>query len=264
MCARRILGKRVNPNSQASWLEGLDFAGVYSDWVFEQTKPYLGPSILEIGCGRGTYTTRLAQAATRVVAIDIDEGFVKATRGATSALSNVEVRQADVSREPFDEKFDTVFMLDVLEHIAEDRALLAKLARTLRPGGRLVVKVPAFNWLFGPLDQAVGHRRRYSRAALSRDLVASGFGPPDIWYFNAAAIPGWWLNGVVLRRTMAPSTQISLFERVLPLVKAVDRFARPFAGLSLFGVAKSATTEIRSLLTPVPLGLVTCVQFTPS
>lgn len=228
----------MQSNPQVSWLRELDRAEAYSDWVFAQAKPHLGRRVLEVGCGRGTYTRRLARTVDSVVAVDIDQDCASAAQRATLALANVEVRRADVSRESFAAEFDTVLLLDVLEHIKDDGALLRKLRRALRPGGQLVVKVPAFAWLYGAVDRAVGHRRRYSRATLCGDLIAAGFAAPTVWHFNAAAIPGWWVNSVLLKREEAPPAQLSAFVRLLPLVKTIDRATRSFAGLSLFAVAR--------------------------
>jgi SAM-dependent methyltransferase len=227
----------VAPHPQTFWLEELDRVDVFSQWVFEQAKPHLGGSILEVGCGHGTYTKRLAATGERVVALDIDDRFVTAARQATRDLPNVEVRRADATMEVFREQFDSILMLDVLEHIADDGAILRKLLEALRPGGSLILKVPAFEWLFGSMDVAVGHCRRYSKAKLAHTLVDAGFQPPQIWHFNAAAIPGWWLNGVVFRRVVPPQTHLSWFGRILPVVKAVDRLASAYVGLSLFAVA---------------------------
>jgi len=222
---------------QAFWLEQLEQGSSYTRWVFDEMRPYLGRAILEVGCGHGTYTKYLAERAERVVALDIDESFVAAARRATQGAKNVQVRCADATTEAFDTGFDTAIMLDVLEHIEQQQEMLKKLHAVLKPGGSVIVKVPAFSWLFGAMDRAVGHHRRYTRASLSSALCDAGFVAPKVWYFNAASIPGWWLNGVVLGRETPPSGQLSMFERVLPIVRAVDRVAKPFVGLSMFGVA---------------------------
>ncbi|MGC4094734.1 MAG: class I SAM-dependent methyltransferase [Polyangiaceae bacterium] len=223
---------------QSFWLEQLERGSRYSNWVFGEAKPYLGASILEVGCGCGTYTTHFAKLAQRVVALDIDQDFVAAAKLVTSGMANVEVRCADATKEHFEQGFDSAVMLDVLEHIEGEQEMLAKLRDVLKPGGHIVVKVPAFSWLFGAMDRAVGHHRRYTRSTLAKALTDAGFQDPKTWYFNAASIPGWWLNGVVLRRETPPSGQLSLFDRLLPVIRSVDRLAKPFVGLSIFGVAR--------------------------
>jgi hypothetical protein len=105
-----------------------------------------------------------------------------------------------------------------------------------------VLKVPAFEWLYGTMDRALGHHRRYSRELLSRRLLDCGFRSPRVWYFNAASIPGWWLNGAFLRRTIPPASQLSAFETLLPLLKGLDRVTSRWAGLSLFAVAEKPSS----------------------
>jgi SAM-dependent methyltransferase len=223
---------------QSFWLERLDRAGAYIDWVFEEARPHLGSSILEVGCGTGTYTTLFGRTGARVLAMDLEDAFVQAARSTTSAMPNVEVRQGDVTTAVWDRDFDTVVMLDVLEHLDDDRAMLQRLHHAMRPGGRILLKVPAFAWLHGSLDDAVGHRRRYDRRTLERVLEQAGFSAARTWYFNALAIPGWWLNGSVLRRPTPPAAQLELLDRLVPIFRAVDRVTRPVVGLSLFGVAQ--------------------------
>lgn len=228
----------ISPDPQALWLEQLGRADGFAGWVFDQMRPHLAGNVLEVGCGHGTYTRLLAGAATSVVALDLEESFVRAAQAATANLDNVSVSVGDATDDTHVAEFDTVVMLDVLEHIADDAAVLRKLGRALRPGGRLIVKVPAFGWLHGAVDDAVGHHRRYTRANLSSTLEDSGFTPKRVWYFNAAAIPGWWLNGVVMRRATPPGAQLALFNKALPLIKIMDRLVAPFVGLSLFAVAQ--------------------------
>jgi SAM-dependent methyltransferase len=223
---------------QAFWLENLDGADRYVDWVFDETRPYLGRHILEIGCGTGTYTAMLGATGARVVAMDLDEEFVRAARAATAHLGNVEVRQGDVTLQRWETGFDTIVMFDVLEHLRDDTAMLQGLRDALRPGGRLILKVPAFRWLHGSLDEAVGHYRRYNRRSLGALLSDVGFARSNAWYFNAVAVPGWWLNGRLLRRATPPAGQLKLMNRLVPVMRAVDKVTRPVVGLSLFAVAE--------------------------
>jgi SAM-dependent methyltransferase len=223
---------------QSFWLQHLDGASAYIDWVFQQVRPQVGGAILEVGCGTGTYTALLGGTGARVVAMDLDPGFVREARSATATMKNVDVRLGDVTTAEWESEFDTVVMLDVLEHLDDDTAMLRALCRGLRPGGRIVIKVPAFSWLSGSLDDAVGHRRRYDRTELEAVLVRAGFVRPRTWYFNALAIPGWWLSGSLLRRSTPPAGQLALMDRLVPVLRAVDVVTRPVLGLSLFGVAE--------------------------
>ena len=118
------------------------------------------------------------------------------------------------------ETFDTVVLLDVLEHIERDRDFLIRLRAVMKPDGKLILKVPAGRWLHGPMDDAVGHWRRYDKGSLRETIRAAELSPLEVSYFNMAAMFGWWLNGRILRRTTPPSEQIKLFETLVPIFKA--------------------------------------------
>jgi SAM-dependent methyltransferase len=178
--------------------------------------------------------------------MELDPGFVEVARSATASMPNVEIQLGDVTASRWASEFDTAVMLDVLEHLDDDRAMLRTLWDALQPGGKVLIKVPAFQWLNGTLDDAVGHRRRYDRRSLTRAFTDAGFERAQTWYFNSLAIPGWWLNGSVLRRTTPPAGQLALLDRLIPLFRTVDSLTRPVLGLSLFGVATKPLAASRN------------------
>lgn len=227
----------MEQSEQAFWLAHLGAADRFTSWVVSEIRPYLGRAILEVGCGTGTFTRLLAAGAERVRALDIDPDFVAQARATLEAAPHVEVECGDVTQARLPQEFDTVVLLDVLEHIDDDVGLLRKLHAALVPGGRIVVKVPAIPSLFCPMDAAIGHHRRYSRRTLVQALQAGGFAPIACRPFNAAAIAGWWLNGKVLKRTVPPAEQVSLFDRLVPLLSRAERLLRPPVGLSLIAAA---------------------------
>lgn len=253
----------MTQQAQSFWLEHLQCANHYNRWIVSQIFPYLGNEILEVGCGNGNFTELLAQTGAHLTAIDVNETYVNAAVNRLQARPNVEILVADATqiawarsswaRLPWAQQdssetksseaksFDTIILLDVLEHIEEDVKLLHHLSHGLRSGGRLIIKVPALDWLYSPMDQAIGHYRRYTRKTLSETLRQAGcsdFSEPIVWYFNAAGIPGWWLNGRVLQHTTPPSQQIGWFDQAVPVLKAIEsRLSMPI-GLSLFAVAK--------------------------
>src|SRR6185295_17724061 len=128
--------------------------------------------------------------------------------------------------------FDSVILLDVLEHIEHDVALLARLRARLKPGGCIVLKVPAMKSLHSKMDDAIGHWRRYDRASLAAALTEAGFEAERLWPFNAFAVPGWWLNGRILKRTTPPAEQVKLFNRLIPVLRPLDKALRHVMGLS--------------------------------
>lgn len=225
--------------AQDFWLSNLSAADAYTRWILDEATPWLGNRILEVGCGTGTYTVPLAMAGHQMVSVDIDPAYVAEAARRTAALPGVTIRQVDVTAADagLGEDFDSVVLFDVLEHIEDDVALLACLRQRLKPGGSIVLKVPAGKGLHSPMDDAIGHWRRYDRASLVAALSASGFELPKLWRFNAFAVPGWWFNGRVLGRTTPPAEQVRLFNKLIPVLRPFDRLFRHVAGLSWFAVA---------------------------
>lgn len=227
----------MEANAQTFWLENLKTASNYNSWIFSQIQPWLGNDVLEVGCGNGNFSEFLAHHCQRLVAVDLDETYVNLTQQRLRSYDHVEVLQADATKLQGQEHFDTIIMLDVLEHIEDDVATLKQLSHCLKPGGKFVVKVPALSSLYTPMDEVIGHYRRYQKDTLQATFERAGFTKPHLWYFNVGGIPGWWLNGKVLKRTTPASNQIGLFDKVVPLLKTVESIVKPPVGLSLFAIA---------------------------
>lgn len=137
---------------------------------------------LTVGVGIAREAEMLAKR-TRLVAIDrapID------TRCVGVALP----AQADATAIPFgDSVFDAVFLFDVLEHVDDEARALGEIRRVLRPGGKLLVTVPAFMFLYGLQDEVSEHKRRYRRQPLVALLRRSGFEVDYATYFNTLLFP---------------------------------------------------------------------------
>jgi SAM-dependent methyltransferase len=129
------------------------------------------PAILDLGCGTGTNLDSLGRfgEAYGIDESDLALGFCQ--RRGLGLLA-----QGRAERLPFCENcFDLVCALDLLEHLADDDAALGQAFRVLKPGGILLVTVPAYPSLFGAHDHALGHKRRYKKADLGFKVKRSGF-----------------------------------------------------------------------------------------
>lgn len=227
-------------NPQTFWLENLKLANRYNNWIFEQIKPHLGNNVLEIGCGNGNFTIFLAQKCDRVTAIDLNQEYVNIAKTRLNKESKVTILQGDATKLETPNTFNTIVMLDVLEHIENDIATLRQLNTLLKPQGKLIIKVPALNYLYGEMDRAIGHYRRYNKKTLINVSKQANLTQPLIWYFNLAGIPGWWLNSKVLKRTTPPAKQVGLFNKVVPVLNIVESIVKPPLGLSIFAVITKA------------------------
>lgn len=221
---------------QDVWLNHLQFATHYNQWVFAQVQPHLKGRTLEVGCGNGNFTELIAQNCSQLTAVDLNENYVAQTKVRLDRYAHVNVLMADATKLECDQVFDTIILLDVLEHIENDVDVLQRLSQYLAPNGRLVLKVPALASLYNSLDQAVGHHRRYTPQTLRTALTEACFLEPALSYFNMVGILGWWLNGA-LGRVTPPGEQVGWFDRCVPLFQTVEANIRCPVGLSLFAVA---------------------------
>ena len=220
-------------------LDSLDGADNYAGWIFELIEPYLGNEVLEVGGGHGTFTEMLAGQAKRVVASDISERCVSRLRERFSAEESVEILHGSVGSAAAHGPFDSVILINVLEHIEDDDGALREIGgRLLRPGGRVVLWVPAFSLLYSDFDRRIGHYRRYRRPGLRAQLSEAGYQVLDIRYVNAVGAVAWLVLARILRRTPTNGTAVKVFDRYfVPVLNRLERRWRPPFGQSVLAVA---------------------------
>ena len=125
--------------------------------------------------------------------------------------------------------------------IKNDMDALEAFREVLVGGGRLIVLVPAFNFLFGSMDRADGHYRRYSRGELLWKLTECGFHVQLIRWINLLGILGWFLNGKVFYRTFIPESTYAAYDRMVPLLRLVESLVPMPIGLSLLCIGQKPT-----------------------
>jgi glycosyltransferase involved in cell wall biosynthesis len=212
----------------------------YNRWMFEQLSPWLGRRVLEIGSGIGSFT-RYLMGRDLVLATELNPRYLRILANTFERHTRVEVTTLDLT--DFDPApiaargIDTILCLNVLEHVEDDQGALRRLYATLVPGGRLLLLVPAHERLYGAIDRAIDHYRRYDRAGLEARLRAAGFQVEHTVFFNRLAVLGWYLNSVLLRRTRVPGLQLHLQNALVPLLRAEAALPLPF-GLSLIAVGR--------------------------
>ena len=130
--------------------------------------------------------------------------------------------------------------LDVgqLHTYGADGGSLVAIRGMLAPAGRLVLLVPALPALYGTMDRALGHHRRYTRAGLASLLERAGFTVAHIEYFNLAGVPGWWFAGRVLKREMIPAGSLKLYDALVPLFR-LERLLPWRVGQSLIAIGQA-------------------------
>ncbi len=223
----------------------LNRAPRFTQWMADVIRPYVGESVLEIGAGTGNLTLQLIPRSVYCVS-DINPLYLGHLGKLAPNRPYLQVCYTDGEKgETFpNQRFDTVVCLNVVEHLADDRAALRNIFEALVDGGRAIILVPCGQWLFGTLDTALGHHRRYSRERLKKVAVSAGFAVEEVLSFNRVGIAAWWLNGRVFRRTDFGLWQIKMLNLLTPLFRLLDR-CLPVPPLSLIAILrKDAPAEI--------------------
>jgi len=236
---RSWLSSDIYTESGPGILEAFTNARHFNRWMADTVRPYLGQDVLEIGAGIGNLSRHLAPRRKTYIAADIDEEHLVRLRSRLRHRPNLKVRRCDLAKaEDFRElagSVDSVVCLNVVEHIEDDLVALRNLCSTLRPGGRAVVLVPQGQEIYGTLDEALGHFRRYSREELQAKMEQCGFRVERLLEFNRISRPGWYVTGRILKRSTLSARQLWLFDRLVWLWRRIDGYL-PWKATSIIAV----------------------------
>jgi SAM-dependent methyltransferase len=211
----------------------------YRAFQLELMRPYLGPTVLEVGAGLGEFAAQLTGLRRHVVT-DVDPGAVAAMAGRFADRPEVEARVLDLAEDlpELGERVSTVVAINVLEHLDEDTRALRALAGLVEPGGRVVLWVPGYLQLYGDFDRAVGHVRRYTPTTLGAAIRHAGLAAEVVKPVNLLGGIAWWAT---VRRggvgTPRPGLVRTYDRFVVPVTRFVERRVTPPFGQSVLGVA---------------------------
>jgi SAM-dependent methyltransferase len=221
---------------------------ILHDLIAREVRLPADARILEIGCGTG-HNFEMLRSFGRLDAIELDaEARALASSRLGHAVGDAALPElAGIA----DGAYDLVALLDVLEHVDGDEAALASIAAKLAPGGRILVTVPAYPWMWSAHDVAHHHKRRYTRRALRAAIEAAGLRAERIGYFNSLLFPlaaAARIGGRVAGKTssddrLPPAPLNALFRGIFGLERhLVGRVPLP-AGVSLFALIAPRSTR---------------------
>lgn len=225
---------------QSEVLEDLASAVNYIDWYADLARPWLGPDPLEVGSGHGNYAAAWAAGGQRITTSEADPGRLALLRERFAAEPLVGVRELLV---PIEEtgSYSAVVAFNVLEHIEDDVAALVTFRRLLRPGGHVVLVVPAFPVAMSDFDREIGHHRRYTRTSMERSLRAAGLDPVLVRYQNSVGLLGWIVLMRLLRQRPSEGLALRVFDSVVvPGLRRLEGRVQLPIGQSVFAVGRSA------------------------
>jgi glycosyltransferase involved in cell wall biosynthesis len=220
-------------------LERLHRAPRFTRWMADVIRPYVGDRVLELGAGTGNMSVHLMPRSV-YWATDVNPHYLQylMTLRATRPFLRVAYTNAmDTQSFPTGQFFDTVVCLNVVEHVQDDAGALRNIHDVVVNGGRAIILVPFGPWLYGSLDEVLGHWRRYTEDQFLAVARQASFHVEQIVKFNRPGVPAWWLNGRVLRRKTFGLGQIRILNILTPLFRLVDPLL-PFPPLSLIAILR--------------------------
>lgn len=223
-------------------LEALFELRNYQRWIADCFRPYLSGNIVEFGLGIGAMSQWFEGMADRIDLVEPSPNLV--ARLEKRFKANRKVRVFGQSLEDYTgnrgrETLDGAVMVNLLEHIADDRAALSAIHPLLRPGGRLLVFVPAMPALYSRLDKLLGHHRRYTKAALAGVAQGAGFEIEKLRYFDLLGVLLWWLVNTVGGKESFDAGLAGLYDCVgVPITRAIETLVPPPIGKNLLLIAR--------------------------
>lgn len=233
------LQRDIYLDSGARILDALAQTPHFNRWMAGTVRSWVGSRVLKIGAGIGNLSQHLAPQRRQYVASDIDEEHLGRLRVRFQNRPNMAMTRCDLAAANdftgFERRFDTVICLNVLEHIADDKAGLRNIASALEPGGRAIVLVPQDQRIYGTLDEVLGHYRRYSEAELSSRMQEAGLKVECVLRFNRITRHAWWFNGRILKRKHFGRLQLWIFDHMVWLWRRIDKML-PWPSVSIIGI----------------------------
>lgn len=227
-------------------LELFSEADQFNKWLYSRLKPYIQDGILEIGSGIGNISTFLLNDFANVTLSDLHPDYcihLSQKFGKSPNLNKVlvaDLADNELLQEEYlsNESFHSIIASNVVEHIENDRLAMKNAYDLLAPGGRFIVLVPAYNYLYNSFDIELGHFRRYSQSKLEESLKSAGFNILNTSYFNALGILGWWVSGTLMKKKLIPGNLLKKYNNLIPIIRLFDNLLLQKVGLSVISIAE--------------------------
>lgn len=233
-------------------LEGLETLSVISKadnfnrWMYETIKPFCKGKVLEVGSGVGNISKYFLEDNYEILLTDIRDNYCEILKenfsGKTTLLG---VKNIDLVVDNFDvvykdeiNQYDTVFALNVVEHIENDLLAIENCKKLLRNGGHLIILVPAYQALYNQFDKELFHYKRYIKPEVVSLFKQTNMDVLKSFYFNALGIAGWFVSGKLAKNQTIPSSQMSFYNKIVFLAKFIDWVLFKSIGLSTVVVGK--------------------------
>lgn len=203
-----------------------------------RVSPYLGESVLEVGAGIGTNMLQLIKtdSVKKWVCIEPDKKLADQISYNATEDKKLGVKTCFLKDYKGQEKFDSILYIDVIEHIEDAESELELALKYLKPGGYLIILVPAYNFLYNEFDKAIGHYRRYNKAMLKAS-IPKGMKKEKLFYLDSMGFFASLVNKLFLHQAYPSEKQVRFWDTtIVSLSKFTDILTFNSMGKSLIGI----------------------------
>jgi SAM-dependent methyltransferase len=224
---------------QSEVLEGLATAVNHRRWFVELALPYLGDNPIEIGSGLGDYAIEWSEHLPKFTATEADPDRLVLLKERMAEYPSIDVKQMLLPAQDANAEYSAAVSYNVLEHIEDHVGALRSMKELVRPGGRVIIIVPAFMFAMSQVDIATGHIRRYTKKTLGAAFTEAGLEIEKLHYANALGLIGYYTATSIFKLAPKEGPMVKIYDSVvLPVTKAAERVVRPPFGQSVFCVAR--------------------------
>lgn len=209
----------------------------WKKYFSDKIDPFISGDVLEVGAGIGINTKYFINKKTRsITSIEPDKELFekmlfnhKDLPFSNQCKFNCTIKEVEAS-------FDTIIYIDVLEHILESNKEIELIEKRLKPGGHLIILVPAYNFLYSEFDKSIGHFRRYNKKILRKEVDNRLF-EKDLFYLDSLGVIASLMNKTILKKNSPSLKNIIFWDKILvPISKILDVITNKTFGKSLIGI----------------------------
>ena len=227
-------------------LEALADMPNYYSWIMSWFSPYVRGRVVEYGAGTGTFSQHLRPLAQRLTLIEPSANLHTALQA-----KFIDDPSVEISAMTFEEHvvrlestaMDTAVLVNVLEHIEDDRAALSELSRIVTPDGYILIFVPALSFLMSHFDVLLGHYRRYERVELQNKMESTGIEILICRYFDFTGVVPWLVLNKLLGSSSFNPVLVRFYDRaIVPLARGIEAVITPPIGKNIVAIGRSRRT----------------------
>ncbi|MDA9774111.1 class I SAM-dependent methyltransferase [Saprospiraceae bacterium] len=223
-------------------LEAITEADKFNEWMYDTISSHCTGKILEVGSGIGNISQFFIRDNADITLTDIRDNYLEALsdRFPTTLQEKIDLVHPD-----FEDlyaghlgQYDSIFALNVVEHIKDDKTAMSNIKKLLKKKGKVVILVPAFQTLYNVLDKELYHYRRYTSKSLNNIFQVNDIKILKTHFFNAMGIPAWFIAGKLQGEKTIKKSKMRFYNMMVPVFKVFDFPMKKIAGLSVICIGE--------------------------